>query len=246
MKPTSPKPLNLDSIDLSAWTMLVYGPYGGGKTYLGGSFLRPVESSLYVNVAGEDGYATLALFSPRPRAITVESWAEWQALQFPQVDRLVIDSLSALYRLQLIAHLGELRYPDPQRDGERARMLWGQLKLGLAGAVAKSRSLGKRVLWLAPYDRSDDPTSGGRGLTPDLPGALAWGCGGWFNFVGLLRVESTSQGGVRRIVSFAPSAAALTRIRGLTQEIYAPITLPEGPSCWDAVESAMLRALPKT
>ena len=153
-------------------------------------------------------------------------------------------SLSAFYRIQLKRFLGSVRYPDPKQDGERGRMLWGQLAMATQAGVFGTRAVAPHVLWVSPYDKSDDPISGGKGTTPDLPGKLAYGCAGWFDFVGYLTAQTLSPTAITREVSFAPSATVLTRQR-LPRPLTRPITIPEGGGGWQAIYTAMQAALVK-
>lgn len=242
---------NLDIATLDDLCVLIHGPYGAGKTHLQGDFLRWVREAkqgktAFLNIKGEDGHDSLAGMGLGEVGETVDTLDDYDAVlkDFAKagVVGLAVDSLPAFYRLLLKHFMGEVRYPDPKKDGERAKMLWGQLSMTAMGRVIDSRSAAKYVLWVAPFDKSDDPVSGGKGITPDLPGKLAWGCAGWFDFVGYLSAETHSPTDIRRQVSFAPSGGVLTRQR-IPTPITQAVTVPKDKGGWAAIFAAMQAAL---
>jgi hypothetical protein len=244
---------NLDLTDLSRLSVLIHGPYGAGKTYLQGDFLRWARETtnkpvVFLNIKGEDGAASLASLGLGETGETVETLTDYdealKAYAKDGVQALAVDSLTAFYDLIFAHLLGEVRYPDPKIDGERAKMVWGQARMIAKGRVAASRAAVPWVFWVAPYDRSEDPMmDGSKGTTPDLPGKAAWGCGGWFDFVGLLTAQPGSKPGeLVRTVSFVPGAGVLARQR-VPHMITKPIRLPHGPGGWAVIYAAMQQAL---
>ena len=241
---------DLDLATMDACLMLLHGPYACGKTHLQGDFLRWAQQRgdvAFLNIKGEDGYASLAAVGLGKVGETVDSVVSYfEAMAEYRSKKLVglaVDSLTALYSLMLTKHVGAPRYPDPKQDGERAKMLWGQISMGMKDAVQTSRAAAPWVLWVAPYDRSEDPVSGGKGQTPDLPGKLAYGCAGWFDFVGYLTAQTLGPGRVQRKVSFAPTGAVLTRQR-IAHAITDDIPIPDDQGGWEAIYRALQAGMP--
>jgi hypothetical protein len=245
---------NLDLTSLDRVMILIHGPYGAGKTHLQGDMLRWVQEHMggpvgFLNIKGEDGASTLAGMGLGASGETVDTLKDYdEAIREYRAKgyrALAIDSLTTFFDLVLKDMLGEVRYPDPKLDGERAKMLWGQLKMTTKARVAESRNAANIVMWVAPYDRSEDPTGGQKGVTPDLPGKAAWGCGGWFDLVGLLTAEPINAHTIQRKVTFTPGAGVLTRQR-LPRIITQPIVIPEGRGGWAAIYAALQAAITPT
>jgi AAA domain len=240
---------SLDIATLDELMVLIHGPYGSGKTHLQGDFLRWAKEQgpiAYLNIKGEDGHASLASMELGMVGETVSTLEDYDAALkdygAQKVAGLAVDSLPAFYRLVMKKVVGEVRYPEPAKDGEKAKMMWGQLTMLTMGRVIDSRAAAKYVLWVAPFDKSDDPVGGGgKAITPDLPGKLAYGCAGWFDFVGFLQAETLGPNNVQRKVTFAPSAGVLTRQR-IPRPITEPITIPQGSGGWTAIFRAMQAA----
>jgi hypothetical protein len=169
-----------------------------------------------------------------------EALAEFTKMK---VYALAVDSLPAFYRLIMVKLMGSVRFPDAKTDGDRARFFWGQLATMTTGGVLASRSAVPYVLWVSPYDKSEDPISGGKSITPDLPGKLANSCAGWFDFVGQLKAETLANG-VKRTVSFAPAGNILTRQR-IPKPITTDIPIPEGGGGWANIFAAVTNAFEK-
>lgn len=233
--------------------VLVYGAYAAGKTHLQGDFLRWAKERdggkvRFLNIAGEDGYTSIAGMGLGEVGETVTTLDDFnEALEEYSKDGLsglAIDGLTAFYAMCLVNVVGSHRYPDPKLDGERAKMLWGQISMKCKGGVLASRKAAKHVLWVSPFDRSEDVT-GGKGLTPDLSGKNAWGCGGWFDFVGTLTSEIKGPGVVQRAVSFAPALGVLTRQRA-PRAILKPIPIPNDKGGWENIYKAMSEAFNTT
>jgi hypothetical protein len=242
---------NMDIASLDDLMCLIHGPFGSGKTHLQGDFLRWAKERgpvMFLNIPGEDGTSSVAGMGLGEVGETVTSIKDYdEALNDyakAKLAGLAVDSMSAFYRLILKDLLGEVRYPDPKLDGERAKMLWGQISMKIAGRIAASRSAARHVLWVSPFDRSDDSVGGGKGITPDLPGKLAYGCAGWFDFVGYLTAETLGPTKITRKVTFAPATNILTRQR-IPRPITEAINIPEGGGGWAAIYAAMSAALPK-
>jgi AAA domain-containing protein len=241
-------PYNLDLVSYEKLCVLIYGPYGSGKTHLQGDFLRWARAKgdvAFVNIRGEDGDASIGQMGLGNIGYRAESVKDFEAIMGALMSKklvgLAIDSLTGYYELALLDKYGKIRYPDPKLDGEAAKNHWGQLNMGLKDAVVRSRAVAPYVLWVAPHDRSDDTVGSGKGLTPNLPGKLAYECAGRFDFVGHLRAETLSPTRIKRSLTFAPATGMLTRQRSptaITQEL----EIPEGGGGWanfmTAVEAA--------
>lgn len=244
------KAFNLDVTSLDRLAILLHGAYNAGKTHLQGDFLRWAKDRgpvAFLNIKGEDGQASLAGMGLGEVGYTVETAQEYdEALaEFTKqkVYALAVDSLPAYYRLIMVKLMGSVRYPDPKLDGERGKMLWGQLATMTMGGVLASRAAANYVMWVSPYDKSDDPIGGAKSITPDLPGKLAHGCAGWFDFVGQLKAETLASG-VKRTVTFAPTSTILTRQR-IPKPITADIPIPEGGGGWANIFAAVTQAFEK-
>jgi len=238
--------LNLTTLDKLA--VLIHGPYAGGKTHLQGDFLRWGKERgkiAFVNIKGEDGYASIAAMGLGMVAETVESLADFTALvaEYSKAPfaAVAFDSLPALEELVVIDKVGSLRYPDPKLDGERAKMLWGQIKLALKACVIASRTTGKVVLWVASHDKAD--IAGSSKTAPNLIGKSSGDSIGWFDFVGELQADTKGATNVVRTVSFAPSTGVATRQR-VAKTITEKIVIPDGGGGWAAIWKAIENAIP--
>lgn len=241
--------LNLNLKDLSHTATLIHGAYGAGKTHLIGDFLRwasPQGPTRFVNIAGEDGYLSVADMGLGEIGETLEVRTDFtnamRDYQKEDLFALAIDSLPAAYNMLLRSIVGEVRYPEPARDGEKAKMWWGQLSMGIREMVTESRAAAHHVLWVAAYDKSENAITGQKDITPDLPGKSAYGIAGRFDFVGQLKAETLGPSTVRRSVSFAPSTSVLTRLR-LPRPITKDIPIGDGGGGWAAIFAEFEKAL---
>ena len=243
--------LNLDLTTLDRVMMLIQGPYGAGKTHLQGDFLKWAKQFgkvAFINIKGEDGYGSLSAMGLGEIAETAENLADYDSIVADYSKQgyygVAADSLPALEDLVVRSVMpdGALRYPDPKLDGERAKMLWGQIKMLLRARVTASRSIGKVVLWVASYDKSEVEGEG-KLTAPNLIGKSARASAGWFDFLGTLTADTKSPTSVTRSVSFAPSTTVLSRQR-VAKTITAPIIIPEGGGGWEAIWKALLAAMP--
>lgn len=236
--------LNLDAVDLSRLGTLVHGAYGVGKTHFEGDFLRYYRDAgktvRFINIKGEDGYLTLAKYGLGECGETVDTVEDFNAAvddaQKAEVYALAVDSLPAFADLQFRKFCGgELRYPDPVKDGQRAQMLWGQIKMATKAGVLRTRSAAPYVLWVAAHDKSVDTIedTGGKAITPNLVGAQARESIGWFDFVLHMRAQTEGPGKVRRYLEIAPDERVATRQR-LPKAITKQIGVPEGGGGWAA------------
>ena len=241
-------PFDLNKTSLDTIALLLYGPYGGGKTHLQGDFLRWASTKgpvAFLNIHGEDGFASLGSMNLGAIGYTAHTTEEYEEilgqLKAQKCLALALDSLPAYYELLLIQKYGKIRYPDPKLDGEAAKNHWGQLNLATKNAVLLSRVAVPLVFWVAPWDSSDDVVTGGKGVTPNLPGKLAQECAGRFDFVGRLTAEALATG-VQRTVSFAPTARYIGRQR-IAHPVNQNIRIPETKGGWEAIYTALQAAI---
>jgi len=249
------KKFNLDVIDFEkrGLALAIHGASGVGKTFLGGDFLRWAKAQNKgpvgcLNISGEDHTDCLAGMGLGEIAETVETIVDTdEALKdYAKASyfALVVDSLPAFWRLVVVDVVGELRYPDASKDGDKSRMYWGQIQMKTMSRVLASRKAAKYVIWLAPHDKSKDPVikvSDDR-ITPDLPGKMAEGCGYWFDWVGHMTADVVNPTTVARKVNFALSNGILTRQRA-TRPITESINIPKDKGGWEAIHKAMLGAV---
>ena len=253
------KKLNLDVIDNSRMGLMVYGANNSGKTHLAGDMLRwGIEKGWkvrYLNLAGEDGYKTLGAMGLGEIGEDLETYTDFdEALIRAKADGIqvmAVDSLPAYSNMQFRRFLGgELRYPDPTRDGERAKMLWGQIKLGVMDGVLRSRAAVPYVLWLATHDKgtsdsvqdvaSQTPAS----IMPDLVGQQSRGSIGWFDLVAHIRTQMVGPGRAKRTLELSPDEKVLTRLRA-PRPILEDVVIPEGRGGWQALMTAYEKATAK-
>mgnify|MGYP001619626317 CR=1 FL=1 len=245
-----PFDLNLTSLDTLA--VLIYGPYGCGKTHLQGDFLRWAAKKggavAFLNIRGEDGMSSLGAMGLGKVGYTADTMEEYESLlgdlRNLHLAALAVDSLPAVYELALIQKYQTLRYPDPKREGDAARAHWGQLSMSVKNAILLSRQAAPLVFWVSAWDQSDDDVGGGKGITPNLPGKLAQEVAGRFDFVGYLKAEALVAS-VQRTVSFAPNSRYLVRQR-IARSINHAIAIPENTGGWEAIFTAMTHALKGT
>ena len=239
--------INLDLTTLDRLAVLIHGPYASGKTHLQGDFLRWGKARgkvAFVNIGGEDGYASIAAMGLGTVGETVTTLSDFDALvsEYSKAGlfAVAVDSLPALEELVVVDKVGSLRYPDPKLDGERAKMLWGQIKLALKARVVASRAMGKVVLWVASHDKAD--IGGSTKTAPNLIGKSAGDSIGWFDCVGELQADTKGPNNVVRSVSFAPSTTIATRQR-VAKTITQRIVIPDGGGGWSAIWSALEAAI---
>jgi len=238
--------------------ILIHGDYGVGKTHLSGDMLRWVHGSTgspvrYINTAGEDGYSTLAGLGLGRIGVTCDSVTDlndaFDELIKSKGQGLVVDSLTGSYKLMLKKVIGEVRYPDPTKDGQKAQKYWGEINLGMYNLVTRSRNAAPFVLWLAPHDLSMDRFDKAKEskVTPNLPGALASECRAWFDYVGYMKADIRSKADIKRTISFAPDATIATRQRvPAGKQVLEDIVIPSDTGGWEAIWNKLKKALERS
>jgi hypothetical protein len=244
---------DLDQQSLDRMAVLIHGAYGAGKTHLQGDFLKWCQAKkqgdvLFLNIKGEDGSLTLRGMGLGNVAETVETLEDYNAALDDFAKRkglaVAVDGGLAFQDLIIKNMLGEVRYPDPKIDGERAKMLWGQIKMRTKAGILRSRAAARYSLWVTPHDKSEDPITGKRSVGPDMIGQMARAIIGWFDFAGSLRAEITGVNTVKRTLEFAPRDDVATRQR-LPNPILRAIEIPEGGGGWARFMAAVEEALKK-
>jgi hypothetical protein len=236
--------LNLRALD--RLLVLVHGEYGSGKTHLLGDFLRteavhgPVA---FINVAGEDGYMSLANFGLGMAGETVETVDDFNSavldLRTKGKPRAVgVDSLKWLLRAAIVKVCGPNRLPEISKTKND----WPAIHKLMEDMVVSLRNVAPFVMCVCPSDKSINQITGELMLTPDLPGRQAVGSAGWFDLVGLLRAETLNGGKVKRVLRVSPLPGIVTRQRFPTA-IIEDIVLPEKEGGWLAIRERINAAL---
>lgn len=237
---------NLDIATLDRFTMLIHGNYGCGKTHLLGDMLKHESANgkvRFLNVAGEDGFLSVANTGLGDVGETVETLADFKAALSDYAKEglvaLAIDGGKPFGKMIIKAVCGD-RLPSVGKGSDD----WGKIHGEFEALVASFRSVAPIVVMAAASDRSMDQVSGELSLTPDFPGRQAAGSGGQFDFVFLLKAAATGPNRVKRTLLTQPVANTVIRAR-LPKPLPSEIELPEGPGGWKRIKEAMQAALTK-
>lgn len=240
------KVINLDLSTLDRFTMLVHGNYGVGKSFLLGDFLSYYKSMgpvRFINIAGEDGFLTLANMQLGEIGETVETLQDLQdALsdaKKAEVVALAIDGIKHVGRLVIRANCGD-RLPSVGKGSDD----WQKIHRDLENVITSLRQVAPVVLCASSSDRSMDQISGELSLTPDLPGRAASGVGGMFDMVFVMKATVVGPGKVKRSLMTAPMANTVIRAR-LPKPLPTEIVLPEGPGAWKVIFDTLQKSLTK-
>lgn len=235
---------NLDIASLDRFTMLLHGNFGCGKTHLLGDMLKeemvngPVR---FLNVAGEDGYLSVANLGLGEVGETVETLADFkEALaEYKKLGlaALAIDGGKAFGRMIIKAICGD-KLPSVGRGSDD----WQRIHMEFEALIASLRNIAPIVVMASSSDRSMDQVSGELSLTPDFPGRQAAGSGGQFDFVFLLKAQAVTPTKVKRTLQMQPVANTVIRAR-LPRPLPSEIELPEGPGGWKKLKNEMQKAL---
>jgi hypothetical protein len=235
---------SLDLKDLSRFTLLVHGGYGSGKTFFLGDALRyesgngPVH---FINIAGEDGYLSIANLGLGNTGETVDSLKDFKEVlvdaKAAKLRALAIDGGKHLGKL-VIRHVCGDRLPTVGRNSDD----WTKIHREFEDTFNSLRYVAPIVIMASSSDRSMDQVSGELSLTPDMPGRQAAGVGGMFDFVFVLKAESLGPDRVKRYIETAPKANTIIRQR-LPKSLPGTIDLPEGGGGWKKLVDAMQMCL---
>lgn len=238
--------INLDLTTLDRFTCLIHGNYGVGKSYLLGDFLRHYQPSgavHFINIAGEDGYLTMANMELGQIGETVDTLQDLQdALsdaKKAEVIALAIDGVKHIGRLVIKTNCGE-RLPSVGKGSDD----WQKIHRDLENTITSLRQVAPIVLCASSSDRSMDQISGELSLTPDLPGRAASGVGGMFDMVFVMKAVVTGPGRVKRSLLTAPVSNTVIRAR-LPKPLPVEIVLPEGLGAWKLILDTLHKSLTK-
>jgi hypothetical protein len=247
---------NLDLTPTRGFTMLVDGDRAAGKTYLLGDMLRTEKSrgpSYYLNVHKEDGYLTISQMGLGDIGIQINTIDQFRAFiaegEKKPFHAIALDSLPMLAWLAIIKVTGsEDRQPIiPSRQQLEAGLKneWPEVHRLMTTTILSARRACRFFVATSTIDKSAEMTdlSGmprPKLIAPDLPGKQATLAGGWFDFVGRLKVRNTGPGRYMWEIQFNPDEQLLVRQR-IPQMIKEPIVLPEGPGGWAAIKSVFVQ-----
>ena len=234
-------PVPLDVADTTrGFTLLLHSLYGAGKTHFAGTALLAESAHgpvRYVNVAGEDGYNTIAGIGLGDVAETIDTRADYDALLADYRKRslrlVVIDSLKHLIRIDMEAQIG----PRPPRSGDNKSNEWGPIHFSAENLFNSTRGLAKYVIVTCPSDKYTNDITGATSINPDLPGRQSRLVVGCFDFVAYLQTTPTGPGRMTRTLQLTHSAAVTTRQRW--SHSVPDVVIPEGKGGWAAFMSAL-------
>jgi hypothetical protein len=237
---------NLDIATLDRFTMLIHGNFGCGKTHLLGDMLKYESTNgpiRFLNVAGEDGYLSVANTGLGEVGETVDTLADFKAAVSEYAKEglaaLAIDGGKLFGKLIIKSVCGD-KLPSVGKGSDD----WQKIHQEFEAVIASLRGVAPIVVMASSSDRSMDQVSGELSLTPDFPGRQAAGSGGQFDFVFLLRAQATGPNRVKRTLVTQPVANTVIRAR-LPKPLPSEIELPEGAGGWKKLKDAMQAALAK-
>jgi hypothetical protein len=239
---------NLDIKSYDSLSMLVYGMYGCGKTHFMGTALQwaltsakcPPGGALYLNVANQDGYMSIANMELGTIGEVIEEVADLEEFlkQFetePPLFILCVDSLLDIARLVMRKVTKADRIPKGGRGNENE---WTRIHHEMGKVVRQLKRCSRYLLVSAPAQRHLNPVTNMTWIMPDLPGKQAFDMVGEFDFVGYLRAATDFKGKVKRhlIVKQMPEGdedqpGILTRQR-MAKEITTDIVIPPAVGGW--------------
>lgn len=238
--------LDLDNLTFEDIRMLIHSTRAGGKTFLAGDFLRhemqygPVA---YVNTDGE-GLMTIKGMGLGKVGYKVETLKDFKAViaEFTKnrLHALAVDSLQILERMVKIDVMGTAdRSPVSTKDKNE----WVDIGREYENAILSLGKAAKLVLCTCPSAINADQITGNpRIISPDLSGQRALGVGGYFEYVGYIKILPIGKGKVKRSVQFAPDGVTLVR-QQVPNSICDDIVLPEGPGGWQAIKDTITKAM---
>jgi len=233
--------LNLATID--KMSILLHGGYGVGKTHFGGDMLREEGKggeARYINVAGEDGWASLAGMGLGEIGESVDTYADLRAvrdeLRRKPIKAMVLDSAIAASRL--IA--GHVTGSDRPLKITREINEYGPYNWEMWNFFTSLKHCADVVMVLCPSDKSVDQLTGRTLWTPDLSGRNAVGSAGWFDFVFILTADVMARG-VKRSLKTNVQADAVIRSRS-PKSLPNEIDIPEGGGGWAKVKAEIQKA----
>jgi hypothetical protein len=228
---------NLDLQLTNSFTMMVHGIRASGKTYLIGDMLaheRQHGPVCFVNMAGEDGAASVRSFGLGEIGETLETYDDFKAFCRDYAGKKLravgLDSISVLGKAVMKSVIGADRLPRITKESNE----WGEFHREMDTAMTLLRNTAERVLAVCPSDRSVDAVTQRTYISPDLPGRQAVGSAGWFDFVAYLQADVVGPATVSRKLIIAPNSTIVVRQR-LAKQIVKDIVLPNGPGGWKII-----------
>lgn len=236
--------LNLDLASLERFTMLIHGGYGTGKTHFLGDMLKtegqkgPVG---FINIAGEDGYLSMAGIGLGEIGETVDTLSDLKAalgdLKQKGCVAVGIDGGKQFGQLVIKSVCGE-KLPSVGKGSDD----WSRIHREFELTIASLRLVAPVIVMASASDRSLDQISGETSLTPDMPGRQAAGVGGQFDFVLIMKAQPVSPTKVRRWLATAPQANTVIRTR-LPKQLPQEIEIPENGGGWSKLRAEMDKCL---
>lgn len=242
------KIINLSESFIDGFTILWYGLWASGKTFLLGDMLATERANgqiRFVNTQGEDGWKAISAFQLGEVGETWESYDHF--LEFckefggKKLQALGVDQISLLARFVCKKVVGSDRLPKMDRNSPVNE--WGEFHREMDNAMAMLRNCAKFVACVCPADRTVNAINGNAYISPDLPGRQAIASAGWFDFAGYLDSNVTPRPGgkstVTRELHMEPSAGHVVKQR-LAKQIVEPIRLPDGPGGWQTIKDKII------
>ena len=237
---------NLDLKSLERFSLLLHGNYGVGKTYFLGDVLREeskVGKVQFLNIAGEDGYLSIANLGLGEIGESVETLDDMKLAladyQKSNLQALAIDGFKHYGKLIVKKICGD-KVPSVGKGSDD----WQRIHQEFESVVATFRQIAPVVVVASSSDRSMDQVSGEITLTPDVPGRQAAGSGGQFDFVFVMKAMAMGPNRIKRTLITAPVSNTVIRSR-LPRALPPEIDLPEGGGGWAKLRNAMQECLDK-
>ena len=250
-------PFNLNLPTLDRFSVLVQGIPNSGKTYLGGDMLKyesqhgPVR---FINVKGEDGWASAAGMDLGNIGVTVESEADLQQVAADmireKVHAVVLDGARPLWGFIMNGIIqsekpGTVpRLPDSKLDGDRSKTWWSQARFRMEENIKLLKTSCNIFLATTVSAQDIHEITGDKQIAPDVYGKAGSGLVGLFDFAGYMTWSLMGPGRIRREVSFQTRADVQTRQR-LAVPVTENIILPDGPGGWAVIKTALQKGLRK-
>lgn len=223
-------------LTLDRFAILFHGEPASGKTHQMASILQAHKPNcLAVNFVGEDGLLT-ARDHDLP-AVDIESFAQWEEMlreiltgtKLKGLKAIGLDGLTHGYRM-FMRSITSAEAPEPsdyQKSHPRFENQIVRLKRAVPIVVATCRS-----------DRSMDQVREELWVTPDLPGRMAAGVSGLFDFVFYLEHQMVMGGKIEYRLYTAGKGKTTVRVR-LPRALPAIISQPSWPRIEAEIRATM-------
>ena len=242
------RPYNLDLPSLDRIALLIHGGYGQGKTHLVGDMLRTERANgpvRYLNIAGEDGSASIAAMGLGEIGVTVDTYEDLRAeiaeMGKQNLRALGVDTLHHIARLCMVYVTGGERLPRIAKDSNE----WGELNQMLRATVLTLKTVAPVLMVACPSDKSMDQLTGKVLWTPDVPGRNAVGCSGWFDFVFVMKSDVIGYNMTKRTLLTGPINDVVIRTR-TPKPLPTEIEIPENGGGWAKLYATIQKAFNNT